>query len=115
MNCHLRFLNLQGKSRLAIAAASLILVASGVTGALAEGPDAEARNRCAGLGGDFVAVSNAGGCVRIGGHVRAEKTHGASPNYPIELGAPTDGVRHASESFHVRAGAPGGGSDILPR
>jgi hypothetical protein len=56
---------------------------------------------CAHLGNDFVSVSGASGCVRIGGHVRAAKAQPA----PLGYAETQDGVRGASEAFHVRAGA----------
>jgi hypothetical protein len=70
----------------------------------AEGPSGAGRSSCASFGHDFVAVSGASGCVRIGGHVRAETAQERSPStgYANAMG---DGVHRASESFHVRAGA----------
>jgi hypothetical protein len=69
----------------------------------AESPVGVARASCSNLGNDFVSVSGAGGCVRIGGHVRADASR-ARPA-PLGYAESQDGVRHASESFHVRAGA----------
>lgn len=116
MNSDLKLFRLQF-SRRRITAAAALLAFGAASSAYAEGPDSLGQNRCAGLGGDFVAVSGARGCVRIGGHVRAEPAH-AKPDptaYPTGFGLIPDGVRHASETFHVRAGAPAGGSDIVPR
>jgi len=45
----------------------------------AESPSGDGRGRCARLGGDFVAVSGGEGCVRIGGHVRAEIARTEAP------------------------------------
>lgn len=116
MNSDLQLFGLQFLRRL-IAAGAALLAFSVASSAYAEGPDNLGQNRCAGLGGDFVAVSGARRCVRIGGHVRAEPTHGKpDPTaYSIGFGAISDGVRRASETFHVRAGAPLGRSDIVPR
>jgi hypothetical protein len=90
----------------------------------AESPGAAAGNRCARLGSDFVAISGAQGCVRLGGHVRAEAPRAEIPRVfaPRQLASPgsyaaagTDGVRPAAETFHIRAGAAGDGSDLYRR
>ncbi len=89
----------------------------GASGALAEGPETAAKRRCSGLGTDFVAVSGAGGCVRIGGHVRAEtmRAHAAPSAFAPQFSSAADGIRPASESFHVRGDAPIGGTEIYRR
>ena len=120
MDSDLRFLGFRNTWR-AITASAVLLGFAAATPACAESPDALSQNRCAGLGGDFVAASGQRGCVRIGGHIRAETAHGRAmqATYPPEFNNPlvnnplADGVRQASEAFHVRAGSPGG--DILPR
>jgi Porin subfamily len=73
---------------------------------LAESPAAATRNGCAKFGTNYVAVAGAEGCVRIGGHVRAEMSH---PEAPSLMGAPAglasavaDGVRSVSQTFHIR-------------
>ena len=114
MDSDLRFLGFQSTRRAMIASAVFLGLAA-TSPACAESPDALGQNRCAGLGGDFVAASGQRGCVRIGGHVRAETAHGRAmqATYPPEFNPLADGVRQASEAFHVRAGSPGG--DIVPR
>jgi hypothetical protein len=82
----------------------LIVVAALCAPSLAEGPG-EGRGRCARLGGDFAAVSGGEGCVRIGGHVRAENARPDGPRHPA-----ADGIAHATQQiFHVNAGAALGG------
>lgn len=116
MNSDLQLFRLPSSRRRSLAVVALLAL-SAASGALAEGPDSLGQNRCARLGVNFVAVTDARGCVRIGGHVRAEPVHAQpeSTSYPIGFGALSDGVRHASETFHVRAGAPAGGTEIVPR
>ncbi|MGA8172978.1 MAG: hypothetical protein WB816_19405 [Methylocystis sp.] len=84
----------------------------------AEGP---AANRCSKLGADFVAISGAQGCVRLGGHVRAEAPRGEIPRVvaPRQLASPgayaaagTDGLRPASETFRIH---PAYGADLYRR
>jgi hypothetical protein len=116
MNSDLQLARLRFSRRLA-AAAAVALSLGLPPGAHAEGPEGLTPNRCAGLGGNFVAVAGARGCVRIGGHIRAEPTH-SKPDlgaYPTGFGAAFDGVRPAAETFHLHAGAPGGGSSVVPR
>jgi hypothetical protein len=66
---------------------------------------------CSHLGNDFVSVSGASGCVRIGGHVRAAKAQPA----PLGYAETQDGMRRASEAFHVRAGAPSADAALYRR
>jgi hypothetical protein len=89
----------------------------------AESPGAASGDRCARLGADFVAISGAQGCVRVGGHVRAEAPRTEiprlfAPRQPTPSGgyaaAGTEGVHPASESFHIRAGAANG-TDLYRR
>jgi hypothetical protein len=99
-------------------AAAIVALASGPAPvAHAEGPDLPGQSGCARLGDDFVAVSGARGCVRINGHVRAEPLRARTDSmaYPMSFGAVSEGVRHASETYHVRAGAPAGGWETTPR
>ncbi|HMK90579.1 MAG TPA: hypothetical protein VK446_13235 [Methylocystis sp.] len=85
-----------------------------VSAAFAEGPDTQLQAPCAGLGGDFVAVAGARGCVRIG-HVRSESTHARSraADYPVGFSAAGDGLRPASETYKIRS-APTAVLDFLP-
>ena len=98
-------------------AAIVALALSFAPDARAEGPDSLGQSGCARLGDGFVAVSGARGCVRINGHVRAEPLHARTESMPYSMGfgAISDGVRHASETYHVRAGAPAGGLETVPR
>lgn len=66
------------------------------------------------MGRDFVSVSGANNCVRIGGHVRAEtsQVRAAPLGYASET---ADGVRHVSEMFHVRAGAANADTNLYRR
>ena len=114
MDSDLLFLGLQNARRVIIASTALVALGA-TTPSRAESPETLGQNRCAGLGGDFVAASGQRGCVRIGGHIRAETAHARAmqATYPPEFNPLEDGVRRASEAFHVRAGSPGG--DILPR
>ena len=114
MDSDFRFFGLRNVRRVVIASAAVVALA-GTCPSRAESPASLGQNHCAGLGGDFVAVTGQRGCVRIGGHVRAETTHARAVQaiYPPALEPLGDGVRPASESFHVRAGSPGG--DIVPR
>lgn len=84
------------------------------TVAHAESPLGAPRGSCSNLGRDFVSISGATGCVRIGGHVRAETAppRAAPLGYAAE---PQDGARHASESFHVRAGADSADATLYRR
>lgn len=66
------------------------------------------RNRCAAYGSDYVAVSGGEGCVRLGGHVRADNTAHAAVA-PSLLAAPAgfaraiaDGVNNVSQSISAQ-------------
>jgi len=118
-------LPLERETRCLFARAWLLGVAALVAcaPAHAESPSAAAGGRCARLGPDFVAISGAQGCVRVGGHVRAEAPRTEVPRLfaPRQLALPggyatagTDGVRPASENFHIRAGASNG-ADLYQR
>lgn len=48
---------------------------------------AEDKDNCARLGADYVAVAGSGGCVRIGGHVRAK-----SPSPALAYAPSHDGL-----------------------
>ncbi len=90
----------------------------------AEGPGGASGNHCSRLGPDFVQISGAQRCVRLGGHVRAEAPRTEiprvpeSPRFPSPMGyaaAAADGLRPASETFHVRAGAGTMGAGLYRR
>jgi hypothetical protein len=72
------------------------------------------HNRCAAYGSNYVAVSGGEGCVRLGGHIRADNPRPdgvahATAEAPALLGAPAgfaralaDGVSGVSQSFQGR-------------
>ena len=82
--------------------------------ARAESPSAATGDRCARLGADFVAISGAQRCVRVGGHVRAEAPRTDVPRVAAPrqaLPAPNgyaaavpDGLRPISDIFHIPRG-----------
>jgi hypothetical protein len=80
----------------------------------AQSPLGAAHSACANMGHDFVSVSGANNCVRIGAHVRAEtsQVRAAPLGYASET---PDGVRHVSEMFHVRAGAANADTNLYRR
>jgi hypothetical protein len=91
----------------------------------AESPGAATGDRCARLGADFVAISGAQRCVRVGGHVRAEAPRTdvprvAAPRQALPgpngyAAAVPDGLRPISEIFHIPAGSASGGSGLYRR
>jgi hypothetical protein len=91
----------------------------------AESQGAAAGDRCARLGADFVAISGAQRCVRVGGHVRAEAPHSDVPRVAAPrqaLPAPngyaasvSDGLRPISDIFHFPAGSASDGSGLYRR
>ncbi len=91
----------------------------------AENPGAATGDRCARMGADFVAISGAQRCVRVGGHVRAEAPRTDVPRVAAPrqaLPAPngyaaavSDGLRPISEIFHIRAGSASDGSGLYRR
>ena len=93
--------------------------------ARAESPVAATDDRCARLGADFVAISGAQRCVRVGGHVRAEARRADVPSAAVPrqtLPAPngyaaalSDGLRPISDIFHIRAGSASDGSGLYRR
>jgi hypothetical protein len=93
--------------------------------ARAESPSAASSGQCARLGADFVAISGAQRCVRVGGHVRAEAPRTDVPRVAAPrqaLPAPngyaasvSDGLRPISDIFHIRAGSASDGSGLYRR
>jgi hypothetical protein len=90
----------------------------------AESPSAAMGDRCARLGADFVAISGAQRCVRVGGHVRAEAPRADVPRVaaPRQIlppngyaAASSDGLRPISDIFHIRAGSAADGSGLYRR
>lgn len=80
----------------------------------AQSPLGGGHTACANMGHDFVSVSGANNCVRIGGHVRAETSQVRAAPLGYASDAP-DGVRHVSEMFHVRAGAANADTNLYRR
>jgi len=81
------------------------LAASLCTAAAAE---TAGHNRCAAYGSDYAAVSGGEGCVRLGGHVRADNTVHAAVA-PSLLAVPAgfaraiaDGVNNVSQSISAQ-------------
>ena len=93
--------------------------------ARAESPSAASGGQCARLGADFVAISGAQRCVRVGGHVRAEAPRSDVPRVAAPrqaLPAPngyaaavSDGLRPISDIFHIPAGSASDGSGLYRR
>jgi hypothetical protein len=76
------------------------------------------------MGADFVAISGAQRCVRVGGHVRAEAPRADVPRVsaPRQILPPngyaaalSDGLRPISDIFHIRAGSTSDGSGFYRR
>jgi len=72
---------------------------------------AEASNHCARYGSDYVAVAGSNGCVKVGGHVRADNIARA-PAAPMGYASLADGVQRAA---HLQPMAPFGLNDLFPR
>jgi hypothetical protein len=82
--------------------------------AAAQSFDVARSARCARMGEDFVAVAGTDNCVRIGGHVRVVIYQGRAAPAGGAVAA-RDGVRQASERFHVRPASEGRLLDLFPR
>ncbi len=89
---------------LAIAAVAVIAATVSACPALAETP-----SHCARYGADYVAVAGSNGCVKIGGHVRADIAR--APTQAMSYAA-ADGVQRAA---YLQMGPFGLISELLPR
>jgi hypothetical protein len=90
----------------------------------AESPNGATGDRCARLGADFVAISGAQRCVRVGGHVRAEAPRADIPRIvaPRQLdarsgyaAAGSDGLRPIADIFYMPMGAASDGAGLYRR
>lgn len=76
---------------------------------------AETANRCARYGADYVAVAGSNGCVKIGGHVRADISRGPTGG-AMGYAALADGVQPASaRGGYYPSVLPLGLTDLFPR
>lgn len=92
--------------------AGVIAALAFVGSTVAQGAGFERNERCARMGEDFVAIVGSDNCVRIGGHVRVDIANGHA-NLPT--GSTRDGIRPASERFHVRPTSHGRLIGLFPR
>ncbi len=88
----------------ALAVAAAVAASVSALPAMAETP-----SHCARYGADYVAVAGSNGCVKIGGHVRADIAR--APTQAMSYAA-ADGVQRAA---YLQMGPFGLISELLPR